>query len=196
MSSILVAYATGEGQTAAVADRVGTVVGGRGHDVDVVDLGGDAAPGVVSYDAVIVGSSVHYGRHGKRVRRFVRDNRAALAARPTAFFQLSLASAEGSDDAVAEAAGYVEAFLEAVDWHPDRVAQFGGALRYSKYGFLRRLVMRRMVGDSFPEADPAGDTEFTDWDEVEAFANDVAAFVEGRLGAAPDAGADATDPAS
>jgi len=28
--------------------------------------------------------------------------------------------------------------------------------------------------------------EFTDWDAVDAFAADVAAFVEGRLGVPPD----------
>ncbi len=31
-----------------------------------------------------------------------------------------------------------------------------------------------------------GDIEFTDWDAVDAFAADVASFVEGRLGVAPD----------
>ncbi|MFC7097203.1 flavodoxin domain-containing protein [Halobaculum marinum] len=185
MLSILVAYATGEGQTAAVADRVGAVVEARGHAVDVVDIGRESALAVDDYDAVIVGSSIHYGRHGKRVRRFVRDNREALTARPTAFFQLSLASAADTEEGVEEAAGYVEAFLEATDWHPDRIAQFGGALRYSKYGFLKRLMMRRIVGDDFPDVDPHGDTEFTDWAEVEAFANDVAAFAEGRVGVVP-----------
>ncbi|MFC7070145.1 flavodoxin domain-containing protein [Halobaculum lipolyticum] len=184
MSAILVAYATGEGQTAAVADRVGAVLEARGHTVDVVDLA-EETPDVDPYDAVVVGSSIHYGRHGKRVRRFVRGRREALAAMPTAFFQLSLASADTSNDGVAEAAGYVEAFLDATDWHPDRIAQFGGALRYSQYGFLKRLLMRQIVRDSLPEADPSGDTEYTDWDEVEAFANDVGAFVEGRLGVTP-----------
>ena len=184
MCSILVAYATGEGQTAAVADRIGAVLDARGHDVDVVDLADGPPTAVVDYDAVVVGSPVRYGRHGRRVRRFVGDNRETLAAVPSAFFQLSLASAAGSEEGAAESADYVEALLSRTDWDPDRVAQFGGALRYSRYGFLTRLLMRWIVGDSFPEADRSGDTEFTDWDEVEAFANDVGAFVEGRLDAA------------
>ena len=38
-----------------------------------------------------------------------------------------------------------------------------------------------------PDVDASRDAEFTDWGEVADFANDVAAFVEGRLGVAPPA---------
>lgn len=184
MANLLVAYGTGEGQTAKVAEHIGETLRDRGHDADVADLA-DGDPSVAEYDAVLVGSSIHYGKHGKRVRQFVRDNVDALAARPTAFFQLSLASATDTDDAAAETAGYVEAFIDATGWHPDRIATFGGALRYSEYGFLKRLMMRRITRESFPDVDTSDDTEFTDWGEVTAFANDVAAFVEGRLGVVP-----------
>ncbi|WP_277554654.1 flavodoxin domain-containing protein [Halobaculum limi] len=192
MANLLVAYGTGEGQTAKVAEHIGETLRDRGHDATVVDLA-DGDPAVTEYDAVLVGSSIHYGKHGKRVRRFVRDNGDALAARPTAFFQLSLASATDTDDAAAETAGYIEEFIDATEWHPDRIGAFGGALRYSEYGFLKRLLMRRITRESFPDADTSGDTEFTDWDEVTAFANDVAAFVEGRLGVVPP---EATDDAT
>jgi len=36
------------------------------------------------------------------------------------------------------------------------------------------------------DTDTSRDYEYTDWDEVAAFANDFAAFVEGRLGVVPD----------
>jgi menaquinone-dependent protoporphyrinogen oxidase len=45
--------------------------------------------------------------------------------------------------------------------------------------------MRQIVKKTMPEVDGSEDVEFTDWDEVEAFAADVAAFVEGRLGVVP-----------
>lgn len=40
----------------------------------------------------------------------------------------------------------------------------------------------------FEGFDTSEDVEFTDWTEVEAFARDVAAFVEGRLGEPAPAG--------
>ncbi|MFB1063215.1 flavodoxin domain-containing protein [Natrinema sp. H-ect4] len=183
MGSILVSYGTGEGQTATVADRIGDVFADRGHDATVMNV--DEIPAdfdCEAYDAVLVGASIHMGKHQPAVRDFVRTNRETLAARPTAFFQLSMSDAVSDETRRAQAADYVETFLEETDWQPDRIARFGGALRYSKYGFLKRLMMKRIATDATGDTDTSRDYEYTDWDEVEAFAADFAAFVEGRLG--------------
>lgn len=106
-----------------------------------------------------------------------------MATCPTGFFQVSLSSAATDETQLAEAAEYVDTFLEATDWHPDRIGLFGGALRYSKYGFLKRLMMKRIARDATGDTDTSRDYEYTDWHEVEAFAADFAAFVEGRVDA-------------
>lgn len=178
MASVLVLYGAGEGQTAAAADRLAGVLAERGHDVRAVDAA-DAAPEPSSFDAVVVGASVRAGHHQPAVRTWVREHRGALSALPTAMFQVSRPSATGGGRE--RAAGDVEAFLEETGWHPNRVGLFGGALRYSEYGFLERLVMRRIAGWPFPDA-PREETEFTDWGEVAAFGDDVGAFFERRLG--------------
>ena len=182
MSSFLVLYGTSEGQTAKVTDAVVDALAGRGHAVEAVDVESSSNINVGVFDAVVVGSSVHMGGHNERVCDFVRDNAGALSARPTAFFQLSLSSAVDDEERRAEAAGYVEEFLEETGWNPDRVGVFGGALRYSKYGFLKRLMMKRIAKEATGDTDTSRDYEYTDWDEVEAFTDDFAAFVEGRLG--------------
>ena len=192
MVSILVCYGTGEGQTATVADRIVDVLTGRGHDATAVRA--DDLPSAVdleAFDAVLVGASVHMGTHQQSVRTFVIEHREQLAARPTGFFQLSMSSAVADESRQAEAAGYVETFLEDTGWHPDRIARFGGALRYSKYGFLKRLVMKRIAKTATGDTDTSRDYEYTDWDEVETFAADFASFVEGRLGVGPPESTDA-----
>jgi menaquinone-dependent protoporphyrinogen oxidase len=187
MASFLVAYGTGEGQTAKVAEHVVGTLEARGHDAVAVDLGdaGDA-PDATGYDAVVVGASIHVGEHQPAVREFVTANQDALTGRPTAFFQVSLSSATADEQRRAEAAAYVDDFLETTGWNPDRIGLFGGALRYSKYGFLKRLVMKRIAKEATGDTDTGRDYEYTDWAEVERFGNDVAAFVEGRLGGASD----------
>lgn len=191
MVSFLVLYGTGEGQTATVADRIGAVLGARGHDATTTNA--DEIPAefdLEEFDAVLVGASIHAGRHQSVVREFVRTRREALATRPTAFFQLSLSSATDDETRQAEAAGYVEAFLEETGWYPDRIARLSGALRYSRYGFLKRLMMKRIAAEATGDTDTSRDYEYTDWYEVESFATDFAAFVEGRLDVAPDASDD------
>lgn len=189
MSSFLVLYGTSEGQTETIATRIGTVLDDRGHEVTTANAKDHTADLTLDdFDAVIVGSSIHAGAHQKSIREFVTANRDVLSRKPTAFFQVSLSSAD--EDGEDQAAGYVEEFIEATDWHPDRIGLFGGALRYSEYGFLKRMMMKQIVKRQeieLPPADEAGDIELTDWDEVEAFAADVAGFVEQRLGIVPPA---------
>jgi menaquinone-dependent protoporphyrinogen oxidase len=188
MLTFLVLYGTGEGQTEKVATRIADVLRERGHEATLADAAKMPADLVLDdVDAVLVGASVHVGKHQPAVRRFVEANLDELAERPTAFFQLSLSSAVDDEERRAEAAGYVESFLDATDWHPDRIGRFGGALRYSEYGFLKRLLLKRIARDATGDTDTARDYEYTDWAEVEAFAADFAAFVEGRLGIVPEA---------
>ncbi|MFC7134451.1 MULTISPECIES: flavodoxin domain-containing protein [Salinibaculum] len=186
MPSILVVYGTGEGQTAKVAQRLGETLRERGYETTVVDAEGLSSDyPVVDSDAVLVGSSIHVGSHEPAVRAFAREHHDALSTRPTGFFQVSLSSVADDEDGRAQAASYVESFVEATDFHPDRIGLFGGALRYSQYGFLKRLVMKRIAKKATGDTDTSRDYEYTDWDEVEQFANDFAAFAEGRLGIAP-----------
>lgn len=182
MASMLVVYGTTEGQTEAVATRLVDALSERGHDAAAVRAGSvDAA--VDEYDAVVVGSSIHYGKQHSDVVEFVEANREALSARPTAFFQVSLSSAVDDEARRANAARYVDEFVEASDWNPERIGLFGGALRYSKYGFLKRLMLKRIAKDATGDTDTDRDYEYTDWAEVDAFAADFAGFVERRLGA-------------
>lgn len=186
MASFVILYGTSEGQTEKIATRIVEVLADRGHDATAVDA--DAWPGdrsVTDFDAVVVGSSIHVGKHQPEIGSIVEANLDALAARPTAFFQVSLSSAVDDPDRQAEAAGYVDDFVETTGWQPDRIGLFGGALRYSKYGFLKRLLLKRIAKEATGDTDTSRDYEYTDWTEVEAFANDVAAFVEGRLGVPP-----------
>ncbi|ODR83308.1 protoporphyrinogen oxidase [Haladaptatus sp. W1] len=186
MVSFLVVYGTGEGQTAKVADRIATVLTERGHDASAVDAAERPSKSdLESIDAFLVGASIHLGKHQTEISEFVRGNRETLTLRPTAFFQLSMSSATTDDERQAEAAAYVDEFLEETDWNPDRIGLFAGALRYSKYGFLKRLMMKRIAKEATGDTDTSRDYEYTDWHEVEAFATDFAAFVENRLGVPP-----------
>lgn len=179
MPSFLLCYATGEGQTAKVAGRVASVVRDRGHDVDVVDLGADTLDRhVTDYDAVVVGGSIHMGKQAPAVLSFVRDNRAALSTLPSAFFQVCLSAADPEATRQAEAERYVDDLLAATGWDPDRVGVFGGALRYSEYGVVKRALMKRIAREATGDTDTSRDYEYTDWDAVERFARSVAGLVE------------------
>jgi len=66
---------------------------------------------------------------------------------------------------------YVETFLRQVGWQPQHTAAFGGALRYSRYGALKRLVMVAFAALAGHDTDVSRDYEYTDWDAVDRFAD-------------------------
>ena len=169
--ALLILYATTEGHTARIAERIAQRLRDKEHEV--VMHRADAVPSGLEpadYDGVIVGSSIHYGHHPNFLRALVRRLRTALTARPSAFFSVSLSA--GGPGAKPEAARrYLETFLRQVDWHPPQTATFAGALRYSKYGVFKRLLMRMIVGIAGGDTDPTRDYEYTDWDAVDRFAD-------------------------
>ena len=166
MPRILVSYGTTEGLTAKISEFVADVFRSHGHEADTVDLKGSRAPSPVAYDAVIVGASIHMGKHEDYVLDFVRKNRDALERLPSAFFSVSMAAHDNPE----EAEGYIEEFVRQTGWRPARVGLFGGALLYTQYGFIKRHLMKKIVRDKGnPDTDTSRDYVYTEWDGVRHF---------------------------
>ena len=167
MSKILIAYGTTEGQTAKIADFIADVVRGRGNAADAMNIK-QSANMPDGYDAVIVGASIHMGKHEDHVRDFVRRNQATLERLPSALFSVSLAA--HGDTANAEA--YVARFEQETGWRPAQVGLIAGALLYTQYGFVKRLMMKKIVRDKPGDlsTDTSRDHVYTEWEDVRAFA--------------------------
>ena len=171
MPRILLLYATTEGQTKLIAERVAHLLRDKGHTLET--LPAEATPpdwNPAAYDGVIVGASIHYGHHPAYLRALMRRHRNALASRPCAFFSVSL-SAGGPNPKPAAAQRYLDKFLRRTDWQPQLTASFAGALKYSLYGPIKRRVMIVFVGLGGGNTDTSQDYEYTDWDTVERFAD-------------------------
>lgn len=168
MARVLILYATTEGHTARVAERIAQRLREQGRAVEMLRAERSTTqPDLEPYDGVIVGASVHYGRHPGHLRALLRRHRPELAARPGAFFSVSLSAATTPH----RARRYVETFLRQVGWQPQHTAAFGGALRYSRYGALKRLVMIAFAALAGHDTDVSRDYEYTDWDAVDHFAD-------------------------
>ena len=170
MARIYIPYSTGEGQTAKIAQYIVDVIRAHGHEADPADIRQSESTMPTGYDGVIVGASIHMGKHDKHAVEYVRNNRATLEQRPSALFSVSLA-AHGDAE---EAEGYVEEFERDTGWRPARVALFGGALLYTQYGFLKRHMMKKIASDKPGNlgTDVSRDYVYTEWDGVKRFAED------------------------
>jgi menaquinone-dependent protoporphyrinogen oxidase len=175
MTKVLILFGTTEGQTARIADFIAEVIRGHGHEVEAVDIRDVRDPIAYDYHGVIVGASIHMGKHDKHVVEFVRNNRDMLERLPSGFFSVSLA-AHGDTQ---EAEDYVEQFEQETGWRPAMIALFGGALLYTHYGFVKRRIMKKIATDKPGHlgTDTSRDYVYTEWDGVRRFAEDFLTYL-------------------
>ena len=179
MARILIVYGTTEGHTAKVAAAISETLQRNGAQVDV-RAAGDPAPAPDGYDAVIVAASVHAGRYQKPVRRWARTHAQVLSHKPAAFVSVCLGVLQHDAKVQHDLQTIVDRFVASTGWRPSVVKFVAGALPYTKYGWLRRLVMKRIVAKAGGDTDTHRDFEYTDWNDLRHFA---AGF--GRVGVQP-----------
>jgi menaquinone-dependent protoporphyrinogen oxidase len=176
MTNILIAYATKEGQTRAIAQRIAQTLAAQAHAVELVDTDSPVRPlDIERFQAAVVGGPIHARGYPRSIVRFVVEHRRFLEQVPSAFFSVGLAIASRTSDGRAQTTAVVEKFIQKTGWRPRRVELFAGALTYSKYNFLIRFLMRRISASEGGDTDTSRDYEYTDWSAVEAFARTLVA---------------------
>lgn len=177
-------YATKEGHTRKIAEYLASDLCATGVDSVAVNIDSPEArtidwPGV---RGVVLGASIHTGKHEKEAVAFVREHRALLNERPGAFFSVSLSAGSSNPDEVKAAEALAQEFIEDTGWYADDVVCLAGCLAYTKYGMVKRLILRRIAKKEGASTDTSRDHEYTDWKKVTAIADRMAARVKALRG--------------
>ena len=177
--AVLVLFGTTDGQTARIAAAIGGSLESTGLRADVVQAGRGVDPRPEDYAAVVVAASVMAGGYQKAVRQWVRAHAAALHERPNVFVSVCLSVVNRTPKVDRDLAAILERFCTQTGWRPHEVKAVAGALKYTKYGWLKRWVMRRIVAKAGGDTDTSRDYEYTDWDDLREFSHRFAASVAG-----------------
>jgi menaquinone-dependent protoporphyrinogen oxidase len=173
MPRALIVYASSHGQTREVAYRIATRLHQHAFTVVVADTGEPVhLPSPAGFDLVIVGSRIQFGRHSSSVIAYLHQYREQLERSACAFFSVSMAAANGGEDPN----GYLAAMFERIGWRPPVTGAIAGALKYRRYNFILRYVMKRIALAAGHSTDTSRDHVFTDWSRVDAFADRVIAL--------------------
>jgi menaquinone-dependent protoporphyrinogen oxidase len=170
---VLVVYATRQGATAGIAERIAEVLTRRGLEVTVAPAGsaGDAA----AYGAYVVGGAAYMTHWLGDVTSFVKHNRRYLAHRPVWLYSSGpvgpdLTDSQGRD---------VRVTSEPKEWSElrDSLQPRGTRVFFGAYdptadpvGIVERLA--RHLPASVQEQIPSGD--YRDWQDIESWASDIA----------------------
>jgi menaquinone-dependent protoporphyrinogen oxidase len=159
---ILVAFASRHGSTREIADALAQELRVAGHSVavrqadEVKELGG--------YEAAVIGSALYMGDWLPAARRFVEDNREALATIPVWLFS---SGPLGLDDPQSHSdPAHLDAMMRATRARGHRL--FIGKLDRSSLGFGERLIAKVVKA-------PEGD--FRDWEAIRSWAREIAMAV-------------------
>lgn len=173
MTNILIVYGTTDGHTRTIAQVLAEDLRANLCGVDILDAAGPLwrlSP--ERYDGVIVAASVHIGDYQKSVGRWVRTYAPMLNGKPGAFLSVCLAVLEKDPAAHEEISRIMNRFLARCGWRPAITKLVAGAVPYTRYGWLKRQMMKRIVANAGGDTDTTRDFEYTDWNDLRDFAQD------------------------
>jgi menaquinone-dependent protoporphyrinogen oxidase len=178
MTRILIVYGTTDGHTRKITQVLAENLRARRCSVDIVDSAGSGwRVSPESYDGVIVAASVHVGDYQRSVARWIRMYGPLLNDLPTAFISVCLAVVEKDPVAREHVVRIMDRFLARYGWRPAITKLVAGALLYTRYGWLKRRMMKRIVAKAGGDTDTTRDFEYTDWNDLRDFAEDFASLL-------------------
>ena len=169
LAKYLVVYSTTDGHTREICERLQHVIEQNGHSVTLRAIDDVQT---LDFDKIILGASIRYGKHHKKVYEFIAAHAQLLAEKPNAFFSVNVVARKPAKNEP-DTNPYVRKFLREIPWQPQQVAIFAGKIDYPRYRFWDRQIIRLIMWMTKGPTDPNAVVDFTDWSQVEAFGHRV-----------------------
>ncbi|MFY0652779.1 MAG: menaquinone-dependent protoporphyrinogen IX dehydrogenase [Cyclobacteriaceae bacterium] len=164
-------YSTVDGQTLKICQRIVSNLEKKGSKVELMDISSFAGK-VSGYSKLIIGASIRYGKHNKKVTQFIQKHKSEMDSIKTAFFSVNLV-ARKSDKNTYDKNPYVIKFFKKIDWKPDLIDVFAGTLDYSSYSFFDSIMIKLIMKITNGPTKTEKPIEYTDWQRVDDFSVNI-----------------------
>lgn len=174
MSDTLIIYSSTDGQTKKISNALALQLRAAGESVRLLSL---AQAQDLDWDTVAkiyLGASIRYGHFNKALMAFISRYQSELAARPNGFFCVNLTARKANKNTPTTNA-YMMKFIKNSPWQPQLQAVFAGALLYSQYRWNDRIIIQFIMRITGGVTDTSQDIEYTDWDIVSQFGQQIIA---------------------
>lgn len=169
----LILFSTRDGQTREIASYLASELKELGVYADVVNLNRTPEIEWAKYDRVVIGASIRYGHFHPALESFVKKHLQTLNTLPSAFYSVNLV-ARKPEKSSPQTNSYTRKFLLSSPWKPDHCAVFAGALRYPRYRWYDRFMIRLIMKMTGGETNTSQEVVYTDWQQVAHFAREIA----------------------
>jgi menaquinone-dependent protoporphyrinogen oxidase len=171
---VLVLYGTTDGHTRKIAETLARTLADERCAAVVIDSDARDVPGPETFDGVVLAASVHGGNYQASVQRWVGQHAAELTRMPSAFLSVCLGILDRHPETRREAEQLMRRFCDRFGWEPAPMRAVAGALLYTRYNWLKRWMMKRIVAKAGGDTDTSRDYEYTDWAELQTLTRDFA----------------------
>ncbi|TNF99003.1 MAG: menaquinone-dependent protoporphyrinogen IX dehydrogenase [Gammaproteobacteria bacterium] len=168
MAKIVIIYSTTDGHTKKICQHLQQAVESQNHQVTLVSINDETAIDIKSFEKIVVGASIRYGKHNPKVYEFIKRNLQILDSKPNAFFSVNVVARKPEKNQP-DTNPYLKKFLKQIPWKPKKLAVFAGKIDYQRYSVMDRLIIRMIMWITKGPTDPKTSIEFTNWTQVEEF---------------------------
>ena len=174
---IAIYFASHDGQTRKIVDRLATLLDASGVDTTITDLSASPSPAIdAEADLVLLATAIRYGFHLPAARRFLTRLRAEVPDQRIAVVSVNL-TARKPGRQTAEGNVYLRNWLKRTGLRPALAAAVAGRLDYPAYRWFDRMMIQAIMTISGGPTDPATAIEYTDWEDVENLSQKLTALV-------------------
>ena len=171
MDNILIVYSSTDGHTKTICKRISNSLD-KNNETKIVSLDDATKLDLSTFNKIIIGASIRYGKHSKKLYKFITLNKKVLDQKQSIFFSVNVV-ARKLEKNTPETNPYIKKFLKISNWRPKKIGVFAGRVDYPNYGFFDKYVIKFIMFLTNGPTDTSKSYEFTDWSKVDQFAKEL-----------------------
>ena len=134
MYGILIIYSSTDGHTKTICERISNFLNSE-NEIKIMSLDEATKFDLSSFNKIIIGASIRYGKHSKKLYKFITLNKNILDQKQSIFFSVNVV-ARKLEKNTPETNPYIKKFLKISNWRPKKIGVFAGRVDYPNYGFF------------------------------------------------------------
>ena len=167
----LIIYSSTDGHTKAICERI-IKFSNDINKTKIVSIDEAVKFDLSEFDKIIIGASIRYGRHSKKLYKFIQLHKDLLEKKEGAFFSVNVVARKAEKNSL-DTNPYIKKFLKISAWNPKKIAVFAGKVDYPNYGFFDKFIIKLIMFITKGPTDTSQSYEFTDWSKVDDFAKEL-----------------------
>lgn len=168
---ILIIYSSTDGHTKKICEVIKENLIDK-RELHLTSIENVSGTNVQFYDYIIIGASIRYGKHNRKVFDFIEKNLNIIEKKKNAFFSVNVVARKNEKN-TPETNPYIKKFLSKTRWKPKKLGVFAGKVDYPNYSFINKQIIRFIMFITKGPIDTSKSFEFTNWDNVKKFAQEI-----------------------